>query len=158
MKTKMFFLILFLFCFFILVAPRFYSYAEEVRVVRGIIENITSDSIVVRNQFYNYTGVPLKDSSDRDLPRSELSVGKKVEIYFVNNRISTILIHEDMLEWNWYEKVDLFNNYHISFYYNFVFERFKPRSYGGLLPGPALCFTKCTSECNDCTRQFRKYV
>lgn len=98
MKTKMFFLILFLFCFFILVLPGFYSYAEEIRVVRGIIENITSDSIVVRNQFYNYTGVPLKDASDRDLPRTELSVGKKVEIYFVNNRISTILIHEDMLE------------------------------------------------------------
>ncbi len=98
MKTKLFFLIFLFFCFFILVTPGFYSYAEEVRVVRGIIENITSESIVVRNQFYNYTAVPLKDSSDRDLPRSELRIGKKVEIFFINNRISTILIHEDMLE------------------------------------------------------------
>lgn len=76
-----------------------YCYAaEKVRVVEGLIQHVTADSIEVRNKYYNISGVPLKDASGKTLPKSYLSQGKKVEIFIKDNKITTILIHEYMVE------------------------------------------------------------
>jgi len=76
-----------------------YCYAaEKVRVVEGLIQHVTADSIEVRNKYYNISGVPLKDASGRNLTKAYLKPGKKVEIYFQGDKITTILIHEYMVE------------------------------------------------------------
>lgn len=75
-----------------------YCYADKVRVVEGQIENVTDDSIKVRGEYYNISGVPLKDASGRNLSKAYLKPGKKVEIFFHGDRITTVLIYEYMVE------------------------------------------------------------
>jgi hypothetical protein len=97
MKTKGFALIVLLvFTFAILIVS--FCYADKVRVVEGQIENVTDDSIKVRGEYYNISGVPLKDASGRNLSKAYLKPGKKVEIFFHGDRITTVLIYEYMVE------------------------------------------------------------
>ena len=72
--------------------------ADKVRMVEGQIEDITVNSIKVRGAYYDITGVPLLNASDKMLARNDLKIGKKVEISFKNNRITSILIYEYMVE------------------------------------------------------------
>ncbi len=72
--------------------------ADKVRMVEGLIEDVTPNSIKVRGAYYDITGVPLLNASDKILARNELKIGKKVEIFFKNNRITSILIYEYMVE------------------------------------------------------------
>ena len=72
--------------------------ADKVRMVEGLIEDVTPNSIKVRGAYYNITGAPLKNASDKTLTRNDLKIGKKVGIFFKNNRITSILIYEDMVE------------------------------------------------------------
>ncbi|GFP36200.1 hypothetical protein HKBW3S43_01988, partial [Candidatus Hakubella thermalkaliphila] len=59
-------------------------------MLEGLIEDITVSSIKVRGAYYDITGVPLLSASDKIVARSELKIGKKVEIFFKNNRITAI--------------------------------------------------------------------
>ena len=86
--------------------------ADKVRMVEGLIEDVTPNSIKVRGAYYNITGVPLRNASDKILTWNDLKIGKKVGIFFKNNRITSILIYEDMVEWGEYEKNN-FNNFFI---------------------------------------------
>jgi len=72
--------------------------ADKVRMVEGLIEDVTPNSIKVRGAYYDITGVPLLNASDQIVARNDLKIGKKVEIFFKNNRITSILIHEYMVE------------------------------------------------------------
>ena len=72
--------------------------ADKVRMVEGLIEDVTPNSIKVRGAYYNITGVPLRNASDKILTWNDLKIGKKVGIFFKNNRITSILIYEDMVE------------------------------------------------------------
>lgn len=74
------------------------GYAEKVTVVEGIIENVTEHSIQVRNSNYETQGVPLLNSSGETLSHDSLRRGKKVEIFFQDKKITSIIIHEDMVE------------------------------------------------------------
>ncbi|OIP60650.1 MAG: hypothetical protein AUK38_02765 [Nitrospirae bacterium CG2_30_41_42] len=97
MKTKGFALIVLpVFVFAILIVS--FCYASKVRVVEGLIQDITYDSIEVRGKYYNISGVPLKDASGRNLSKAYLKTGKKVEIFFQDGKITSILIHEYMVE------------------------------------------------------------
>lgn len=73
-------------------------YAEKVRTVEGLIEEVSKDSIKVRGKYYNISDAPLKNASGKTVSKDQLKVGKKVEIFFLNDRIKTILIYEDMVE------------------------------------------------------------
>lgn len=72
--------------------------ADKVRMVEGLIEDITVNSIKVRGVYYDITGAPLLNASDKTLTRNDLKIGKKVGIFFKNNRISSVVIHEYMVE------------------------------------------------------------
>jgi hypothetical protein len=97
MKTKGFALIVLpVFVFAILIVS--FCYASKVKVVEGLIESVTSDYIKVRGEYYNISDVPLLDSSGKKVSKERLRIGRKVEIFFQGGRITSILIHEYMVE------------------------------------------------------------
>jgi hypothetical protein len=71
---------------------------EAISTVEGLIENVPGDTIVVRNNRYTITGVPLVKPSGKAASIGDLRRGKKVEIFFQNRAISSILIHNDVVE------------------------------------------------------------
>ncbi len=76
-----------------------YSYGKDIKTVEGLIESVTDDSIKVRGRYYDFTSVPLEDASGKILQKDQLKVGRKVEIFFQNNKMKTILIYpEHMVE------------------------------------------------------------
>lgn len=76
-----------------------YVYARDITTVEGLIENVTGDSIRVRGGYYHFTDVPLRDPSGKNISKSQLKIGRKVEIFIHNRSIDTILIYpEYMLE------------------------------------------------------------
>ncbi|MEK6692212.1 MAG: hypothetical protein AABY44_02155 [Nitrospirota bacterium] len=97
MKTKIFAVVLLLVCFFAFIATESFS-AEKVRVIEGLIENINNNLIEVRDRYYDIKGVPLINASGQKLTKDYLKIGKKVEIYFKDGSITSILIHEYMVE------------------------------------------------------------
>ena len=72
--------------------------ADKVRMVEGLIEDVTPNSIKIRGAYYDITGAPLLNASDKVLASKDLKIGKKVGIFFKNNRITSVVIHEDMVE------------------------------------------------------------
>jgi hypothetical protein len=72
--------------------------ASQVGTVEGIIQNVTVNSIQVRGQYYDISGIPLIDPSGQNLKKTSLTIGRKVEIFFQKNRITSILIFDDMVE------------------------------------------------------------
>ena len=74
-----------------------YTDGRETRTVEGMIESVTGDSIKVRSRYYDFTGIPLEDASGKKMQQSQLKVGRKVEIFFENNRIKTILIYPEFM-------------------------------------------------------------
>lgn len=73
-------------------------HSAQVKTVEGIIQSIAGDSIQVRGNYYDIKGVSLKDPSDNKLDKRSLMTGKKVEIFFQDNRIISILIYDYMVE------------------------------------------------------------
>jgi hypothetical protein len=71
---------------------------SPLRTVEGIIEYVTNDSIQVRGKYYTISNTLLVKPSGERLNRSSLSTGKKVEIFFNENKITAILIYDGMVE------------------------------------------------------------
>ena len=71
---------------------------SQVRTIEGIIQNVTNDSIEVRNKYYSILGIPLVNPSGEYLKNSSLQAGKRVEIFFEEGNITSILIYDDMLQ------------------------------------------------------------
>jgi hypothetical protein len=71
---------------------------SPVRTVEGLIQSVSNDSIQVRGQYYSIAGIKLINPSGENLNKSSLSAGKKVEIFFQEGKITSILIYDDMLE------------------------------------------------------------
>ncbi len=91
-KLKNLSLIIFLVLF--IGVPAISNSADKVRVVEGLIENVTLDSIEVRGKYYNISGIPLKDASEEDVSRDQLKVGRKVAIFLRGESITTIFIDD----------------------------------------------------------------
>lgn len=71
---------------------------SPVRTVEGIVQNVSNDLIQVRGQYYSISGIKLINPSGENLNKSSLSAGKKVEIFFQDGKITSILIYDDMVE------------------------------------------------------------
>jgi len=98
-KQSLIIFIVFLFCIlatFFILSQSFA--ADKVRMIEGLIEDVTPNSTKVRGAYYDITGAPLLNASDKVLTRNDLKIGKKVGIFFKNNRITSVVIHEDMIE------------------------------------------------------------
>lgn len=93
MKNKNF-TVISLIVIFTLIFTQF-CFAEKVKVVEGIIENVTDDSIEVRGHSYNISDVPIKNASDQTLSKAWLKTGKLVELFFKKNKLTTILVHDE---------------------------------------------------------------
>jgi hypothetical protein len=76
-----------------------FAYVQDIKTVEGLIENVTGDSIKVRGSYYEITGVPLENAAGKKVQKDQLRVGQKVEIFFQNNKMKTVLIYpEHMVE------------------------------------------------------------
>lgn len=74
-------------------------YPGDVTTVKGGIQSVSGDAMLVNGRYYYFTDVPLVDTSGRKAPASELKVGREVEIFFQGGRITSIVVYEDnMLE------------------------------------------------------------
>lgn len=92
-KLKNLCLIIFLLLF--IGVPAISNSADKVRMVRGLIENVTADSVEVRGKYYNISGVPLKDASGEEVTKDQLRIGRFITIYFHNNKINDIIIYDE---------------------------------------------------------------
>lgn len=72
------------------------SFAEEDRIVSGTIESVKGSSISVGGSSYNISGVPLLNPSGNKLSTSQLTEGKRVEIFFKNNNITSVVVYENI--------------------------------------------------------------
>lgn len=66
----------------------------RVTVVRGLIQNVANDSIVVNSNRYTITGVPIEKPLGKPAKKDDLQQGKKAALFFENNRLTNILIYE----------------------------------------------------------------
>lgn len=55
---------------------------------------------MVRGHSYNINGVPMpiKNASDETLSKAWLKTGKRVELFFKNDKLTTILVNECMVQ------------------------------------------------------------
>ncbi|MCG2727154.1 MAG: hypothetical protein L6244_00685 [Candidatus Methanoperedenaceae archaeon] len=98
-RQSLIILLAFVFCVLATIFTLSQSFADDkVRMIEGLIEDVTPNSIRVRGAYYDITGAPLLNASDKIVARNELKAGKRVGIFFKNNRITSILIYEDMVE------------------------------------------------------------
>lgn len=70
----------------------------RVTTVRGLIERVSDDSIVVNDKRYTITGIPLVKASGELAKKDELRTGVKVEIFFKDKTMHSILIYENAVE------------------------------------------------------------
>lgn len=94
MKRNIIILFVLMICFSVGVS---YCYAKEVKTVEGLIESVSGDSIKVRGSYYDITGVPLENASGKNVKKDQLKVGRKVEIFFQDNNIKTILVYPERM-------------------------------------------------------------
>jgi hypothetical protein len=81
--------------FFYVIAS--YSYGKDIKTAEGLIESVSGDSIKVRGSYYDITGVPLENATGKKVQKDQLKVGRKVEIFFQNNSIKTILVYPERI-------------------------------------------------------------
>jgi len=74
-----------------------HAYARDIKTVEGLIENVSGDTIKVRGNYYNFADVPIENAMGRKMQKEDLKVGRKVEIFFEDNHIKTILIYPEHL-------------------------------------------------------------
>lgn len=95
MKTNYTTLVVFLICIFAAVLFVSYCYAGEVKTVEGLIERVDYNYIRVRGRDYNISGVPLRNPSGEDLTSNQLKIDRKVDIFFEDDKITSVLIYDE---------------------------------------------------------------
>lgn len=75
-----------------------YCYAAKVTTVLGIIESVTDDSIEVRGKYYDVSKAELVDTSGKKLPKAYLKTGEKIEIFFEDGILTSLLVYEYVVE------------------------------------------------------------
>lgn len=72
-----------------------YCYAGEFRMVQGLIESVTDDTIEVNGTHYNISNVPIKNFAEKRVSKDQLKIGRIITIYFLNNYINAVIIYDE---------------------------------------------------------------
>lgn len=82
----------------IAIFPRVGQTAGQMRSVTGIVEEVSGNSISIQGKSHNLEGVPVVNPSGRRLAVSEIVRGKKVDLYFRNGQIASVVVYDSMVE------------------------------------------------------------
>ena len=82
----------------IAIFPRVGQTAGQMRSVTGIVEGVSGNSISIQGKSHNLEGVPVVNPSGRRLAVSDIVRGKKVDLYFRNGRITSVVVYDPMVE------------------------------------------------------------
>ncbi|OGW50509.1 MAG: hypothetical protein A2Z50_02645 [Nitrospirae bacterium RBG_19FT_COMBO_42_15] len=91
MRSKFLALIFLFLLSFVLVMN---AYAEENSIVSGTIEGVKGNTITVGGNSYSIYLVPLLDPSGNKVSVNHLTEGKRVEIFFKNKDITSVVVYE----------------------------------------------------------------
>ncbi len=69
-------------------------YAEGETVISGTIEGVKGNTITVGGNSYSIYLVPLLDPSGNKVSVNHLTEGKRVEIFFKNKDITSVVVYE----------------------------------------------------------------
>lgn len=72
--------------------------ADHLRVVTGIVEGVSGNSISIEGKSYDLKGIPAFHPSGRRLEVSGIVRGMKVDLYLRNNRINSVVVYDPMVE------------------------------------------------------------
>lgn len=72
-----------------------YCHAEEFRMVWGVIESVSDDTIEVNGTHYKLLGVPIKNSAEKRVSKDQLKIGRFIEIFFKGNKIDAMIIYDE---------------------------------------------------------------
>ena len=71
-----------------------YLFAGEIRIVEGLIEDTGKNLIKVRGRHYDVSAIPIMNPSGEAVRMTELERGQRVEIFFENKVIVSIVVHD----------------------------------------------------------------
>jgi hypothetical protein len=70
---------------------------EQITIVRGFIESVSDDSIVVNSMRYTIAGVSIEKTLGMPAKKDDLQKGKRVTLFFKYKRLVNILISDSDL-------------------------------------------------------------
>ncbi len=82
----------------VVVFPRAGETAGHRKAVTGTVEDVSGNSITVHGTSYNLEGGRVLNPSGKGLPVSEIVRGKKVDLYFRNGHIHSVVVYDSMVE------------------------------------------------------------
>ena len=80
------------------VIPRVGYAADHMRVVTGIVERVSGNSISIHGKSYDLKGIPAVHPSGTRLAVSDIARGMKVDLYFRNQQINSVVVYDPMVE------------------------------------------------------------
>lgn len=82
-------------CFLVSAHP---GVAGEVKIVKGIVGTVTGNFVYLNGKSVDLTGIPVHNASGKELSLADITPGKKVELFYRRGRVSSVLVHEPMVE------------------------------------------------------------
>lgn len=82
----------------IAIFPRVGQTAGQMKSVTGIVEEVSGNTIYIQGKSHNLEGVPVIHPSGKGLAVSEIVRGKKVDLYFRNGQITSVVVYDPMVE------------------------------------------------------------
>lgn len=71
-------------------------YAKGDTLISGTIEEVKGNTITVSGSSYSIYLVPILDPSGNKVSVNQLAEGKRVDIFFKNNHITSVVVYENI--------------------------------------------------------------
>lgn len=96
MKAKGITLVILLAFIFTALSIGSFSYAGKVKVIEGLIEDITEDSVRVNGMYYYIKGVPIKNSKEKKVSKDWLKIGRLIQLFYEDNILKDIIVYDEL--------------------------------------------------------------